>query len=466
MLSPPEKFSGGFSDRNIKRFSSLDLPDPHHYAPPLATTVVTSIPPLSSTPSPSSSPHSRHHHLHIYLYSTVVPPPATPLKGQEVFVSGLNRTKGALGSTAAHKGAFDMALPTRDQRHQYLRYEGLQYTDANIVDFDLRLTRIYRREVHRVHVFDFGGLSDLMADGLSARMLMEHRHAQGVSLFTSRFEEAIVDLDMPGALQFQLGGARRRLRWRQFIIALGLHTREKMESPRITSARDFLSTAPSYTIIQDPILRLYHRLIACCIAGRSQAPEKVTVTDLFYLRGMGVGSVNVPYLLARYLRLFAAGRKSGAHISGGQFVARLAKHFGLLTAEILQGLTVIAPELLIIDMVELVRLQICMEIDDTWAWAALGLERQPDAAAGALRPLRMLLLLMRVSRLIRHSYRHLSSHHHHIQLLLGLCPRDWGDLRRRTFPGSSPAAFHRRTKQRTGEASTSTAHQDQQQPDL
>ncbi|GJU42622.1 hypothetical protein Tco_1195579 [Tanacetum coccineum] len=27
--------------------------------------------------------------------------------------------------------------------------------------------------------------------------------------------------------------------------------------------------------------------------------------------------------------------------------------------------------------------QICVEIDDTWAWVALGPERQPDAAAGA-----------------------------------------------------------------------------------
>ncbi|GJV86972.1 putative ribonuclease H-like domain-containing protein, partial [Tanacetum coccineum] len=72
-----------------------------------------------------------------------------------------------------------MALPPRDQRHQYLRYEGLQYTDADIADFKARLARIYRREVHKVQVFDFGGLSDLMADGLSARMLMEHRDAQG-----------------------------------------------------------------------------------------------------------------------------------------------------------------------------------------------------------------------------------------------------------------------------------------------
>ncbi|GKA36260.1 hypothetical protein Tco_0722751, partial [Tanacetum coccineum] len=125
-----------------------------------------------------------------------------------------------------------------------------------------------------------GGLPDLMAEGLSARMLMEHKDAQGVSLFTSRawrrlfdireplvhelileffstfrFGEAILDLDTPGALQ-------------------------------ISSARDFLGTASSYTSIRDLILRLCHRLIACIIAGRSQAPKKVTVTGLFYLRGM------------------------------------------------------------------------------------------------------------------------------------------------------------------------------------
>ncbi|GKD98728.1 hypothetical protein Tco_1382625 [Tanacetum coccineum] len=113
----------------------------------------------------------------------------------------------------------------------------------------------------------------------------------------------------------------------------------------ISSAGDFLGTAPSYTLIRDLILRLCHWLIACSIAGRSQAPEKVTVTD--------------------------------------RFVVRLAEHFGLLTAEILGGLTVIAPELPIIDMTELVRLQIYVQFDDTWALVAMGPERQPVAAAGA-----------------------------------------------------------------------------------
>ncbi|GJY66019.1 hypothetical protein Tco_0468257 [Tanacetum coccineum] len=262
-----------------------------------------------------------------------------------------------------------MALPPREQRHPFLRYEELQYTEDDIADFESRLTRIHRREVHRVQVFDFGGLPDMMVEGLSARMLMEHRDAQ--SVFTSRawrrlfdirgplvhklvleffstfrFGEAVTDLDTPGALQFQLGGARRRMSWREFILALGLYTAEEMhtfgfgaywaDSARqipgkgdlrdywigISSAGDFLGTAPSYTAIRDPILRLCQRLITCSIAGRSQAPEKVTVIDLFYLRGM-------------------------------DFVARLAEHFGLLTAEILRRLTIIAPELPIIDMAEL-----------------------------------------------------------------------------------------------------------------
>ncbi|GJR89246.1 hypothetical protein Tco_0213257 [Tanacetum coccineum] len=82
--------------------------------------------------------------------------------------------------------------------------------------------------------------------------------------------------------------------------------------------------------------------------------------------------------------MFAREDKLGAMIFGGQFVARLAEHFGLLTKERLQGLTVIVQDLPMIDMAELVRLQICEELDDTWAWVASGPERQQVAADGAL----------------------------------------------------------------------------------
>ncbi|GJT89429.1 hypothetical protein Tco_1071146 [Tanacetum coccineum] len=239
----------------------------------------------------------------------------------------------------------NMVLPPREQRHPFLRYQGLEYTDTNIEDFKARLARIYRREVHRVHVFDFGGLPNLMVEGLSA----------------------ILDLDTPGALQFQLGGARRR----------------------ISSAGDFLGTAPH---------------------------------------------------LRRYLRLFAVGRKSGAHISGGQFVARLAEHFGLLTAKILRGLTVIAPKLPIIDIGELVRLQICIEIVDTWAWPP-----PPPPAAARTVSQRLWRLEEEVQGLCRD-----------LMDASGLTYQEFDG----TLRGSSPVSFQRCTKQRTGEASTSTAQQD------
>ncbi|GKD97100.1 hypothetical protein Tco_1380997, partial [Tanacetum coccineum] len=117
-------------------------------------------------------------------------------------------------------------------------------------------------------------------------------------------------LDVADTLCFQIGGTRRSMTWRQFILALGLHTVEEMEedgfgaywlgSERvipdkgdlsdywvgISSGRDFLRGAPSYTYIRDLVQRLCHRLISYIIFGRGQAPKKVTATDLFYLCSM------------------------------------------------------------------------------------------------------------------------------------------------------------------------------------
>ncbi|GKB57302.1 hypothetical protein Tco_0913488, partial [Tanacetum coccineum] len=243
----------------------------------------------------------------------------------------------------------------------------------------------------------------------------------------------------------------------------------------ISSARDFLGTAPSYTAIRDPILRLCHRLIACSIAGRSQAPEKVTVTDLFYLRGMDVDSVNVPYLLARYLRLFAIGRKSNAHISDGLFVARLAQHFGLLTTEILGGLIVIAPKIPIIDIAELVRLQICEQLDDTWGDHAdpTPVQAPPPLAAARTIPQRMVRLeedvheirgkLADQRKVISVMTRDFSRFYTCTTTSLARMMDKAGVIH--TSFSETPREYTRRVRHKTGEASTSTAQQDQQQPD-
>nr|GEU74929.1 hypothetical protein [Tanacetum cinerariifolium] len=89
-----------------------------------------------------------------------------------------------------------------------------------------------------------------------------------------------------------------------------------------------------------------------------QAPEKVTATDLFYLRSMDQRTENVPYL-------------------------PLAEHFGLVSNEGLIGFSVIACMLPVTNLNELVKLNICVRLGDTWAWVAPGPERQSIAAVGA-----------------------------------------------------------------------------------
>ncbi|GJW71184.1 hypothetical protein Tco_0128101 [Tanacetum coccineum] len=180
-----------------------------------------------------------------------------------------------------------------------------------------------------------------------------------------------------------LRGARRSMTWRQFILALGLHTAEEMAEDGFGAYWDFLRGAPSYTYIRDPVRRLCHRLISYNISGRGHAPEKVNATDLFYLRSIDRGAANVPYLLAQYWFRHAEGRKSGARLSGGHFIRRIPHHFGLVSDDELRGLFVVTREIPLIDMGELVKLNIYMEIGDDWAWVAPGLERQPDAMVGA-----------------------------------------------------------------------------------
>ncbi|GJZ71405.1 hypothetical protein Tco_0635256 [Tanacetum coccineum] len=170
----------------------------------------------------------------------------------------------------------DMApLPLRDQRYHFLRYQGLECSDAD-------------------------GMLELMKDGLFARMVIEHRHDVGVVVFASRAWGRLFDTRGPLVreliLEFTLDLVRYCLIWMPLIES------ERMIPGKgdlhdywrgISTDGDFLGPPPSYTLIRDLVLRLCLRMMTHSIAGRSQAPEKVTMTDLFYLRGLDVGSVNI-----------------------------------------------------------------------------------------------------------------------------------------------------------------------------
>ncbi|GKE79463.1 hypothetical protein Tco_1545583, partial [Tanacetum coccineum] len=159
-----------------------------------------------------------------------------------------------------------------------------------IVDFEERLERIHDRGTHRVQVLDFEGMPVLMRDVLYAKMRMEHRDGDGVVVSTSQACGEEIEY---------LGFARYWSESERMIPGKG-DLRDYWRD--ISTDGDFLVPPPSYTLIRDPMLRLCHMMMTHNIAGRSQAPKK-----------------------------------SGAFISGRQFVARLAEHFGLLTEERLQG---------------------------------------------------------------------------------------------------------------------------------
>nr|GEV11422.1 hypothetical protein [Tanacetum cinerariifolium] len=175
-------------------------------------------------------------------------------------------------------------LPAADQRRPWLRYQGL--TPEMRRDLAVRLRMVYSGDGQQV-------MSDTK-----------------------------MGLDVADTLCFQLGGVRRRMTWRQFILVLGLHTEQEMAEAgfraywvgsdilipdkgdlrdywiEILSGRDFLGLSPFYVLIQDPVRRLCHMMIAYSISGKGQAPEKVIGVDLFYLCNMDSGTTNVPHLLA------------------------------------------------------------------------------------------------------------------------------------------------------------------------
>nr|GEX36893.1 hypothetical protein [Tanacetum cinerariifolium] len=241
----------------------------------------------------------------------------------------------------------------------------------------------------------------------------------------------------------------------EFILGMGLHTTEEMdsagfgtywaESMKQIPDKGDLSATSSFTSIRDLTCRLCYRLTACNIAGRSQALEKVTVTDLFYLRGIIAGRSQAPEQVTM-TDLF--------YLRDIDFIARLAEHFGLLTEERLQGLTVIVRDLPVIDITELVRLQICEELVDTWAWVAPRLERQPDVAVGALVDARGAFDIDEGAQAIP-------------------APTQAPQPPLATGPAQTMAPRlarveeeRRRVRQRTGEASTLAAPLDKDQPDL
>nr|GEU36428.1 hypothetical protein [Tanacetum cinerariifolium] len=298
--------------------------------------------------------------------------------------------------------------------------------------------------------------------GSDTRWSMVYNRDDGQALFTSHAWRRLFEVMGP-----------------LFILALGLHSEDEMAKAgfgaywfsservipdkrdirdywiEISFGMDFLGLAPSYVHIKDPVRRLCHRTIPCSISGRGQGTEKE--------------------------------RNSGARLSGCYFLGRLTAHFGLVSDEGLRGLSIITEELLVIDLHELARLNICCRFGDTWAWVASGPERQQAAATGAPGATEDAPADDGVLRLFQHPCRHLS--YRHLLINVRLCHRGSIDSKRRwasysrvllaceewlrallpsslhTLVGSSPVPYQRRVRPMTGDASTSVTPHTDDHPD-
>nr|GEV30736.1 reverse transcriptase domain-containing protein [Tanacetum cinerariifolium] len=197
----------------------------------------------------------------------------------------------------------DMApLPPRDQRYLWLRYQVEGKTEKIVHNFEQRLETIFERQVNPVHTLDFEGLTLDVRQDLAERLRMVYTGDDGLHTTEEMAEVRF------GA--YWLGSER-------VIPDKGDLSDYRVE---ISSGRDFLRGTPSYTYIRDLVRRLCHR------------------------------AANVSYLLAQYLFRHAEGRKSGARLSEGHFIRRLAHHFGLVSDDRFRGLSVVIRKIPLIDI--------------------------------------------------------------------------------------------------------------------
>nr|GEU53390.1 hypothetical protein [Tanacetum cinerariifolium] len=162
-------------------------------------------------------------------------------------------------------------------------------------------------------VLDFGTVTHEMDQAVIDKLSMDYTEDGGQVVFTSHAWRRMFEVRSPLIRELMLkffntcrftdielgldemASERFGAYWAGSLRVLATKADLRDYWTEISSTSDFMTGVPSYTAIRDPLKRLCHRLIAFNISGRSQAPEKVTATDLFYLRNMDQGQFGDSY---------------------------------------------------------------------------------------------------------------------------------------------------------------------------
>nr|GEV44699.1 hypothetical protein [Tanacetum cinerariifolium] len=187
------------------------------------------------------------------------------------------------------------------------------YTKEIVHNFEQRLEMIFERQVNRVHILDFEGLTLDMRQDLAERLRMVYTRDDGQEVFVSHAWKRLFETRAPLVHEFIL----------EFFNTYridSLHTAEEMAEDRFDA----------YWLGSERVI--------------SNEWDR---------------SDNVPYVLVQYLFRHTEGRKSDARLSRRHFIGHLAHHFGLVSDDGLRGLSIMTRDLALIDMGDLVKLNIC-----------------------------------------------------------------------------------------------------------
>ncbi|GJW77757.1 hypothetical protein Tco_0139439 [Tanacetum coccineum] len=120
-------------------------------------------------------------------------------------------------------------LPPRDQRHLWLCYQVVGYIEEIVHDFEQRLEMIFGKQVNRVHLLDFEGLTLDMRHDLAERMRMVYTGDDGQEVFVSHAWRRLFGIQAPLVQEFILEFYSTCMIGDEMgLDVVGLHTAEEM----------------------------------------------------------------------------------------------------------------------------------------------------------------------------------------------------------------------------------------------
>ncbi|KAJ9539390.1 hypothetical protein OSB04_032123 [Centaurea solstitialis] len=273
-----------------------------------------------------------------------------------------------------------------DQRREHYRkivdrLASRQILVPRRVDWDLLQVMGMRNEIRaklEKHAYDEEGSEYFICHAWErifdfAETLYRELILEFVATFRFEEEKALDEFYQP-CMSFRLGGVWHSISLVDLAVALGIYTQAEVEAPGFV---EYMFASGKRPDDFDPSLswavlgsgnyggnlkvksllsssdRLYHRMLVNAVNARSSSEEKISTYDLWLLEQLTTDDkyLNAPYIVAMQL-MKGGGYREGSRMAGGQYVTRLARHYGVLTDDAIASMTSLG-EMGLIDMEQL-----------------------------------------------------------------------------------------------------------------